>query len=87
MDGSACFAPNPMNIPFSEQNAWLAFLNEVLQEDLTSYSTDYALKNLVYWDSMARLVIFARLSETKADLSAADFKKIATIDELIGLSK
>jgi hypothetical protein len=36
---------------------------------------------------MARLVIFARLSETKADLSAADFKKIATIDELIGLSK
>jgi len=76
-----------MNIPFSEQNAWLAFLNEVLQEDLTSYSTDYALKNLVYWDSMARLVIFARLSETKADLSAADFKKIATIDELIGLSK
>ncbi len=74
-----------MNIPFSEQNAWLAFLNEVLQEDLTSYSTDYALKNLVYWDSMARLVIFARLSETKADLSAADFKKIATIDELIRL--
>ena len=74
-----------MNIPFSEQNAWLAFLNEVLQEDLTSYSTDYALKNLVYWDSMARLVIFARLSETKADLSAAEFKKIATIDELIRL--
>jgi len=74
-----------MNIPFSEQNTWLAFLNEVLQEDLTSYSTDYALKNLVYWDSMARLVIFARLSETKADLSAADFKKIATIDELIRL--
>ena len=74
-----------MNIPFSEQNAWLAFLNEVLQEDLTSYSTDYALKNLVYWDSMARLVIFARLSETKADISAAEFKKIATIDELIRL--
>jgi hypothetical protein len=74
-----------MNIPFSEQNVWLAFLNEVLQEDLTSYSTDYALKNLVYWDSMARLVIFARLSETKADLSVADFKKIATIDELIRL--
>jgi hypothetical protein len=74
-----------MNIPFSEQNVWLAFLNEVLQEDLTSYSTDYALKNLVYWDSMARLVIFARLSETKADISAAEFKKIATIDELIRL--
>jgi len=52
---------------------------------LTSYSTDYALKNLVYWDSMARLVIFARLSETKADISAAEFKKIATIDELIRL--
>ncbi|MFM7747695.1 MAG: hypothetical protein ACKO7X_07225, partial [Bacteroidota bacterium] len=64
---------------------WLAFLNEVLQEDLTSYSTDYALKNLVYWDSMARLVIFARLSETKVDISAFDFKKIATIDELIRL--
>ena len=41
---------NPMN-----RQAWLAFLNEVLQEDLTSYSTDYALNNLVYWDSMARL--------------------------------
>ncbi len=74
-----------MNVPFSEQNTWLAFLNEVLQEDLTSYSTDYALKNLVYWDSMARLVIFARLSETKDYISAADFKKIATIDELIRL--
>ena len=71
---------NPMN-----RHDWLAFLNEVLQEDLTSYSTDYALKNLVYWDSMARLVIFARLSETKADISAAEFKKIATIDELIRL--
>ena len=76
-----------MNIPFSEQNAWLAFLNEVLQEDLTIYAPDYALINLVYWDSMARLVIFARLSETKAEISAAEFKKIATIDELIGLSK
>ena len=71
---------NPMN-----RRDWLAFLNEVLQEDLTSYSTDYALNNLVYWDSMARLVIFARLSETKADISAAEFKKIATIDELIRL--
>ena len=76
-----------MNIPFSEQKAWLAFLNEVLQEDLTIYAPDYPLNGLVYWDSMARLVIFARLSETQADLSAADFKKIATIDELIGLSK
>ena len=76
-----------MNVPFSEQNAWLAFLNEVLQEDLTIYAPDYALINLVYWDSMARLVIFARLSETKAEISAAEFKKIATIDELIGLSK
>ena len=74
-----------MNIPFSEQNAWLAFLNEVLQEDLTIYAPDFALNNLIYWDSMARLVIFARLSETKADLSAAEFKKIATIDELIRL--
>jgi hypothetical protein len=74
-----------MNIPFSEQNAWLAFLNEVLQEDLSMYAPDFALNNLIYWDSMARLVIFARLSETKADFSAADFKKIATIDELIRL--
>lgn len=74
-----------MNIPFSEQNAWLAFLNEVLQEDLTTYEPDYALINLVYWDSMARLVIFARLSETKDYISAAEFKKIATIDELIRL--
>ncbi|MFM8838329.1 MAG: hypothetical protein ACKOHH_06825 [Bacteroidota bacterium] len=64
---------------------WLAFLNEVLQEDLTSYSTDCALTNLVYWDSMARLVIFARLSETKDYISAAEFKKIGTIDELIRL--
>ena len=74
-----------MNIPFSEQNAWLAFLNEVLQEDLTMYAPDYLLNGLVYWDSMARLVIFARLSETKAYISAAEFKKIATIDELIRL--
>jgi hypothetical protein len=34
---------------------------------------------------MARLVIFARLSETKDYISAAEFKKIATIDELIRL--
>ncbi|MBU6274741.1 MAG: hypothetical protein KGP34_07455 [Bacteroidetes bacterium] len=74
-----------MNIPFSQQNAWLAFLNEVLQEDLTMYAPDFGLNNLIYWDSMARLVIFARLSETKADISAAEFKKIATIDELIRL--
>jgi hypothetical protein len=74
-----------MNIPFSEQNAWLAFLNEVLQEDLTMYAPDYLLNGLVYWDSMARLVIFARLSETKDYISAAEFKKIATIDELIRL--
>lgn len=74
-----------MNVPFSEQNAWLAFLNEVLQEDLTMYPPDYPLNDLIYWDSMARLVIFARLSETKADISAAEFKKIATIDELIRL--
>lgn len=76
-----------MNVPFSEQNAWLAFLNEVLQEDLTMYAPDFALNNLIYWDSMARLVIFARLSETKADISAAEFKKIATIDELIRLGQ
>ena len=76
-----------MNVPFSEQNAWLAFLNEVLQEDLTMYPPDYPLNGLIYWDSMARLVIFARLSETKADISAAEFKKIATIDELIRLGQ
>ena len=76
-----------MNVPFSQQNAWLAFLNEVLQEDLTMYAPDFALNNLIYWDSMARLVIFARLSETKADISAAEFKKIATIDELIRLGQ
>ena len=74
-----------MNVPFSEQNPWLAFLNEVLQEDLTIYAPDYPLNGLVYWDSMARLVIFARLSETKDYISAAEFKKIATIDELIRL--
>ena len=74
-----------MNVPFSEQNAWLAFLNEVLQEDLTMYAPDFSLNNLIYWDSMARLVIFARLSETKDYISAAEFKKIATIDELIRL--
>ena len=74
-----------MNVPFSEQNPWLAFLNEVLQEDLEGYPTDYALNDLIYWDSMARLVIFARLSETKDYISAAEFKKIATIDELIRL--
>jgi hypothetical protein len=34
---------------------------------------------------MARLAIFARLSEIKADISAAEFKKISTIDELIRL--
>ena len=76
-----------MNVPFSEQNAWLAFLNEVLQEDLTMYAPDFALKNLIYWDSMARLVIFARLSETKDYISAAEFKKTATIDELIRLGQ
>jgi hypothetical protein len=76
-----------MNVPFSEQNAWLAFLNEVLQEDLTMYAPDFALNNLIYWDSMARLVIFARLSETKDYISAAEFKKIATIDELIRLGQ
>jgi hypothetical protein len=76
-----------MNVPFSQQNAWLAFLNEVLQEDLTMYAPDFALNNLIYWDSMARLVIFARLSETKDYISAAEFKKIATIDELIRLGQ
>ena len=76
-----------MNVPFSEQNAWLAFLNEVLQEDLTMYAPDFGLNNLIYWDSMARLVIFARLSETKDYISAAEFKKIATIDELIRLGQ
>jgi len=74
-----------MNVPLTEPNGWLAFLNEVLQEDLKTYAPDYGLNNLVYWDSMARLVIFARLSETKVDISASDFKKIATIDELIRL--
>ena len=73
---------NPMN-----RQAWLAFLNEVLQEDLTMYAPDFALNNLIYWDSMARLVIFARLSETKDYISAAEFKKIATIDELIRLGQ
>ena len=76
-----------MNVPFSEQNPWLAFLNEVLQEDLTMYAPDFGLNNLIYWDSMARLVIFARLSETKDYISAAEFKKIATIDELIRLGQ
>ena len=74
-----------MNIPFSEQNAWLAFLNEVLQEDLTSYSTDYALNNLVYWDSMARLVIFARLSETPTIRSAEEFRRLNSVGDLIQL--
>jgi hypothetical protein len=85
VDGSACFAANPMNIPLLALNTWLAFLNEVFQEDLTMYAPDYPLINLVYWDSMARLAIFARLSEIKADISAAEFKKISTIDELIRL--
>ena len=71
---------NPMN-----RQAWLAFLNEVLQEDLTSYSTDYALNNLVYWDSMARLVIFARLSETPTIRSAEDFRRLNSVGDLIQL--
>jgi len=75
VDGSACFAPNQMNVPLTELNDWLAFLNEFLKEDLKTYATDYGLNKLVYWDSMARLVIFTRLSETKADISASDFKK------------
>ena len=74
-----------MNIPFSEQNVWLAFLNEVLQEDLTSYSTDYALNNLVYWDSMARLVIFARLSETPTPRSAEEFRRLKSLGDLLQL--
>jgi acyl carrier protein len=71
---------NPMN-----RQAWLAFLNEVLQEDLTSYSTDYALNNLVYWDSMARLVIFARLSETPTIRSAEEFRRLNSVGDLIQL--
>ena len=71
---------NPMN-----RQAWLAFLNEVLQEDLTSYSTDYALNNLVYWDSMARLVIFARLSETPTIRSAEEFRRLNSVGDLLQL--
>ncbi|MFM8787376.1 MAG: hypothetical protein ACKOFE_06980 [Bacteroidota bacterium] len=71
---------NPMN-----RRDWLAFLNEVLQEDLTSYSTDYALTNLVYWDSMARLVIFARLSETPTPRSAEEFRCLNSVGDLIQL--
>ena len=71
---------NPMN-----RQDWVAFLNEVLQEDLTSYSTDYALNNLVYWDSMARLVIFARLSETPTIRSAEEFRRLNSVGDLIQL--
>ena len=71
---------NPMN-----RRDWLAFLNEVLQEDLTSYSTDYALNNLVYWDSMAHLVIFARLSETPTPRSAEEFRRLNSVGDLLQL--
>ena len=71
---------NPMN-----RQACLAFLKEVLQEDLTSYSTDYALNNLVYWDSMARLVIFARLSETPTIRSAEEFRRLNSVGDLLQL--
>ncbi len=71
---------NPMN-----RQAWLAFLNEVLQENLEGYPTDYALNNLVYWDSMARLVIFARLSETPTIRSAEEFRRLNSVGDLFQL--
>ncbi len=71
---------NPMN-----RQDWVAFLNEVLQEDLEGYPTDYALNNLVYWDSMARLVIFAQLSETPAVIRAEDFRRLQFVGDLIQL--
>jgi len=69
---------NPMN-----RHDWLAFLNEVLQEDLKTYAPDYGLNNLVYWDSMARLVIFARLSETPTLRSAEEFRRLNSVGDLI----
>jgi len=71
---------NPMN-----RHDWLAFLNEVLQEDLNAYNADYLLNNLVYWDSMAKLVIFARLSETATVRSAEDFRRLNSVGDLIQL--
>ena len=71
---------NPMN-----RQDWVAFLNEVLQENLEGYPTDYALNNLVYWDSMARLVIFARLSETPTPRSAEEFRRLKSLGDLLQL--
>jgi hypothetical protein len=67
------------------RQAWLTFLNEVLQEDLTNHSADYALNQLIYWDSMARLVIFARLSETPTPRSAEEFRRLNSVGDLLQL--
>jgi hypothetical protein len=67
------------------RQAWLTFLNEVLQEDLTNHSADYALNQLIYWDSMARLVVFARLSETTTPRSAEEFRRLNSVGDLLQL--
>ncbi len=66
-----------------QRSEWIDFLSGILQEDLRLMPDQTPLKDLMYWDSMARLVVMARLHEAGLHLKPAQIHSYATLADLV----
>lgn len=80
MDGCSGLAPKPLTM---QRNEWIEFLSGILQEDIGALNENALLADLVYWDSMAQLVVMAKLHEAGIGTTPKQIRNLQTLNELI----
>jgi hypothetical protein len=66
-----------------QRNEWIEFLSGILQEDIGALNDHALLADLVYWDSMAQLVVMAKLHEAGSGTTPKQIRNLQTLNELI----
>jgi len=66
-----------------QRNEWIEFLSGILQEDIGALNENALLADLVYWDSMAQLVVMAKLHEAGIGITPKQIRNLQTLNELI----
>ena len=66
-----------------QRQEWITFLSGILQEDIGRLPGTMPLVELIYWDSMAQLVVMAKLHETGIAATPKQIRNLQTLNELI----
>jgi len=80
VDGRSGLAPKPLTM---QRNEWIEFLSGILQEDIGALNENALLADLVYWDSMAQLVVMAKLHEAGIKIQPSQVRALRGVQELI----